>query len=186
MLAKDAALDQVKELLEDERALPEALAPEIIRHLSVLEHEWNPNIDVLEIENEKQQRLAAFLVGGLIFSAYAQQTGAPHVLQPKRSRLFTAVSVRSENASDAFEGQLFGELAKVVRTAGGTFSELPAISFVPLLLKRGRAGETATDVLTRALAFRSLPGVRDYRALMARAFSEWARKVGLHKNRAAA
>jgi hypothetical protein len=172
--AKSAALEQVKELLEEKQALPDALAPEIIRHLSVFEYEWNPNVHALGIESEKQRRLAAFLVGGLVFGAYAQQTGAPHVLQPKRSRLFTAVSLKSENASDAFESNLFGELANVVRAAGGTFAELPVLSFVPLLLERGSAGETPSDVLERALAFRRLPAVREYRTQLAVLFAEWA------------
>ncbi len=172
--AKNAALEQVNELLAEERPLPEDLAAEIIRHLSVFEYEWNPNVNSLGIATEKQRRLAAFLVGGLVFGAYAQQTGAPHVLQPKRSRLFTAVSLQSENASDAFESNLFGELARVVRAAGGTFVEMPTLSFVPLLLARGSAGETAGDLLERALAFRSLPAVRGYRTQLAALFAEWA------------
>jgi hypothetical protein len=176
MQAKNAALEEVKELTAEERPLPEDLAQEIIRHLSVFEYEWNPSVEALEITNEKQRRLAAFLVGGLVFGAYAQQTGAPHVLQPKRSRLFTAVSLRSENASDAFEGNLFAELAKVVRAAGGTFVEMPTLSFVPLLLARGSAGETANDLLERALAFRTLPAVREYRMQLAALFDEWGRE----------
>src|SRR5207244_1713090 len=174
MQAKNAALEEVKELTAEERPLPEDLAQEIIRHLSVFEYEWNPSVEALEITNEKQKRLAAFLVGGLVFGAYAQQTGAPHVLQPKRSRLFTAVSLQSENASEAFESNLFGELAKVVRAAGGTFVEMPTLSFVPLLLARGNAGETSADVLARALALRSLPAVREYRMQLAALFAEWA------------
>ena len=172
--AKSAALEQVKELFDADRTLPDDLAREIIRHLSVFEYEWNPDVSDLGIERERQRRLAAFLVGGLVFGAYAQQTGAPHVLQPKRSRLFTAVSLQSENASDVFESNLFGELANVVRAAGGTFVELPTLSFVPFLLKRGSAGETAVDVLQRALAFRSLPAMREYREQLAALFAEWA------------
>lgn len=172
--AKTVALEQVAELLGDEEwGLPDDLGREIIRHLSVFEYEWNPNVRALGIESEKQRRLAAFLVGGLVFGAYAQQTGAPHVLQPKRSRLFAAVSLQADNASDVLEGELFGELAKVVRAAGGTFVDVPTLSFVPLLLQRGSAGETATDVLDRALAFRSLPAMREYRAQQAALFAEW-------------
>jgi hypothetical protein len=172
--AKSAALEQVKELFDTTSALSDELAREINRHLSVFEYEWNPNVSQLGIADEQQQRLAAFLVGGLVFGAYAQQTGAPHVLQPKRSRLFAAVSLRSENATDAFESNLFRDLAKVVRATGGAFTEMPTLSFVPFLLKRGSAGETASDVLGRALAFRSLPAVREYRAQLAELFAEWA------------
>lgn len=156
-LAKSAAIEQVKELFDEKRTWPDDLAREIVRHLSVFEYEWNPNVDVLGLKGERKKRLAAFLVGGLVFGAYAQQTGAPHVLQPKRSRLFTAVSLRSENASDTFERRLFSDLAGVIRAAGGTFEDMPVLSFLPLLLSRGDPGETPADVLQRALAFRSLP-----------------------------
>jgi hypothetical protein len=77
--AKSVAIEQVKELFDEKRALPDDLAREIIRHLSVFEYDWNPNVDALGLETEKERRLAAFLVGGLVFGAYAQQTGAPHV-----------------------------------------------------------------------------------------------------------
>jgi hypothetical protein len=172
--AKSVAIEQVKELFNEKRALPDDLAREIIRHLSVFEYDWNPNVDALGLETEKERRLAAFLVGGLVFGAYAQQTGAPHVLQPKRSRLFTAVSLKSENASDAFESKLFRDLARVIHEMGGTVENMPILSFMPLLLSRGNARETPADVLARALAFRSLPAVRDYRAQLAALFAEWA------------
>lgn len=174
-LAKSAALDQVRDVLEDRGPVPEDdLSRELIRQLSVLEYDWNPNVAELGLQDKRQQRLASFLVGGLVFGAYAQQTGAPHVLQPKRSRLFTALSLRSENATDLFDEKLFGELAKVVRASGGTAGEMPTLSFVPTLLARGSAGETATDLLERALAFRSLPTMREYRRQLAVLFAEWA------------
>jgi hypothetical protein len=173
--AKAEALDQVREVLQERGPLPEDdLSREVIRHLSVFEYDWNPSVTDLGLQDERQERLAAFLVGGLVFGAYAQQTGAPHVLQPKRSRLFTAVSLRSDNASDLFDENLFGELAKVVRASGGTVADIPTLSFVPTLLARGSAGETATDLLDRALAFRSLPVMREYRSQLALLFSEWA------------
>ena len=172
--AKHDAVEQVRELFDEKRQLPGDLTQEIIRHLSVFEYEWNPGVGDLGLSGERKKRLAAFLVGGLIFGAYAQQTGAPHVLQPKRSRLFTAVSLKSDNASDAFEGTLFRDLAAVVRAAGGTFEDMPVLSFTPLLLSRGSPGETPADLLERALAFRALPAVRDYREQLALLFSEWA------------
>ena len=82
--------------------------------------------------------------------------------------------MKSENASDMFESKLFGELARVVRATGGTVEDIPIVSFMPLLLSRGTVGETAADLLERALAFRSLPAVRDYRSQMAILFAEWA------------
>jgi hypothetical protein len=105
------------------------------------------------------------------------------VLQPKRSRLFTAVSLKSENASDTFESKLFRDLARVVRAAGGTVEDMPILSFMPLLLSRGHAGETAGDVLERALAFRSLPAVRDYRMQLAALFAEWAGEGSISETR---
>ena len=174
--AKDVAIEQVKELFDKKRTLPDNLAREIIHYLSVFEYEWNPNVDALALKREKDRRLAAFLVGGLVFGAYAQQTGAPHVLQPKRSRLFTAVSLKSENASDTFESKLFSDLTRVMRAAGGTVEDMPILSFTPLLLSRGHADETAADLLRRALAFRSLPAVRDYRTHLAMLFAKWAKE----------
>jgi hypothetical protein len=172
--AKAAAMEQLQEVFDDRRPLPEVLSREIIRHLSVFEYDWNPSVHELNLEDGDQQRLAAFLLGGLIFGAYAQQTGAPHVLQPKRARLFTAASLRSENASHIFDETLFGELAKVVQQAGGTTLDMPNLSFVPYLLAQGHDGETATDLLGRALALRSYSEMEAYRALTAELFAEWS------------
>jgi hypothetical protein len=54
MRAKPAAIEQVKELFVEKRALPDDLAREIIRHLSVFEYEGNPNVDSLGLRSEKK------------------------------------------------------------------------------------------------------------------------------------
>ena len=51
-----------------------------------------------------------FLLGTLVFSAYAQQSGAPHVMSPKRSRLFMASALSAERGSAEIEERLYAEL----------------------------------------------------------------------------
>jgi hypothetical protein len=68
-----------------------------------------------------------------------------------------------------------------VRASGGTVADMPTLSFVPTLLARGSAGESATDLLERALSFRSLPAMREYRSQLALLFSEWAKEGRINK-----
>lgn len=69
-----------------------------------IQYEWEPSLEELEEElpDTGQVRLARFLLGQLVFAGYAQQTGAPHVLAPRRSLMLATVGLRStEKSSEA-------------------------------------------------------------------------------------
>jgi hypothetical protein len=184
--AKTAALEQVNELVQGRRQLPRELSSEVLRHLSAVEYEWHPDVTPLGLEDPSSQRLAAFLLGGLVFSAYAQQTGVVHVVQPKRARLFAAVSLASPNLATDFERALFRQLADVVERAGGTSTTLMGPTFLPLLLERGRPRESPMHLLDRALAMRAAPAMRDYRELSRALTADWAAEGRIDPNARAA
>ncbi len=174
--AKACALEEAREVLGPKlRLSPEDLR-EVVRHLSALEYDWNPSIEALGVKGSRAKRVAAFLVGGMIFSAYAQQSGAGHLLQPRRASLFTGLALGVSPQAADFDRRAFAELNRTVRDLDGTVQRLPSLSFVPLLLSQGDSGETPDRLLGRALALRHEPAIVEYRAMYHEAYSEWSRE----------
>jgi len=93
--AKEAAIAQLRKRLALGPFVPEPTADEILATLDAIQYEWEPSLEHLETELSglDQVRLARFLLGQLVFAGYAQQTGAPHVLAPKRSLMPAAVKI---------------------------------------------------------------------------------------------
>jgi hypothetical protein len=163
---KQAAVAVLHELPE----IPETLAADIHNELSAFDWEWRPDLWRDEnVEDSRQRVLDAFKFGGILFSGYAQRTGADHILQPKRARLYLAASLGSERADD--EKALFAELTRLSNEAPlGTqrTGDLPAMpTFLPYLLKSD--DQTPQDLLKRALKFRRTGIVDEYR--------EWRKEV---------
>lgn len=112
------------------------------------------------------EELAHFLLGGLIFSGFAQASGTTHYIQPKRARYYlgiTAVpdtlkglSAREETAifRDA-EMQLRGTVAETWRT-----SAVPPV--LPYLLETVPEPLTARKLIDAALEFRVSRRGADY------------------------
>jgi hypothetical protein len=96
---------------EDRRFLPQ-LCPLIhgstfpVRLLREPQYGWEP--DLLGLENEprgdEEVGPARFPGGALVSAGYAQQTGAPHVLAPRRSRLIAAQGIRAGEIQFALGG----------------------------------------------------------------------------------
>ena len=84
-LIKDNATENLGDLKLNR--LPSAIYQEVENELGNYKHEWRPGIN-LDIPQE-WQRIAEFLLGGFIFSGYAQASGCDHIIQTKRSRLYT-------------------------------------------------------------------------------------------------
>jgi hypothetical protein len=121
-----------------------------------------------ELESEEARRLAAFLLGGLIFGGYAQQMESEHFLQPKRSRLFLAVSLHAESARYSFEDALFAELKANANTPCEDLPWRP--TFFPYLLDRVNK---PTEILEEVIRLRNSAEVVDYRSWLKEVIVDW-------------
>jgi hypothetical protein len=121
---KQAAVAVMHELPD----IPETLATDIQNELSAFDWEWRPDLWLDEnLEDSRQRVFDAFRFGGILFSGYAQRTGADHILQPKRARLYLAASLGVGRADD--EKALFAELTRLsneVPTGVQRTGDLPA------------------------------------------------------------
>jgi hypothetical protein len=152
-------------MMNDFPDVPQATAAEILSELSAFDWEWRPDLwrDEKQGDDSQERVLDAFRYGGILFSGYAQRTGAEHILQPKRARLYLAMSLRAEHASD--ERALFAELTRLSNEAPEGVQrtgDLPAMpTFLPYLLKFD--DKTPRALLKRAMRLRRSGAVRDYR-----------------------
>lgn len=163
-----AALAELKKLYDQgEARIAADEAYNILGELTASGYAWYPRIDGIALQDETKMRLAGFILSGLIFGAYAQLAGTDHLMQPKRSRLFLAISLQKK-ATRAAEEYLFEKLGELV---GRPTAEVPyAPTFFPLLLSQS-AGPA--DLLRNALALRGSSEVRDYRAWLYEALTDF-------------
>jgi len=165
---KNAALAELKKLYEEGSARIDAQeADDILGELTTSGYAWYPDLGGLEVRNDTEKRLGAYILGGLIFGGYAQRAGADHLMQPKRSRLFLAISLKQKTSREA-EEYLFKNLGAL---AGRTTADVPYTpTFFPLLLESS-AGPA--EVLRNALALRSTGEVLDYREWLEAALTDF-------------
>jgi hypothetical protein len=165
---KNAALAELKKLYEWGTAGVDAeTAQSILGELTASGYAWYPQVDGLALRDDTEKRLAAFILGGLIFGAYAQLAGTDHLMQPKRSRLFLAISLKQPTSRTA-EQYLFEKLGELV---GRPVADVPYTpTFFPLLLSRS-AGPA--ELLSKALDLRRSGEVRDYRAWLHEALTDF-------------
>jgi hypothetical protein len=165
---KSAALAELKELYNGgAQGVDAQEAYSILGELTASGYAWYPELDGLPLLNHDETRLAAFILGGLIFGGYAQLAGTDHLMQPKRSRLFLAISLK-QKASRAAEQFLFERLGELV---GRPTADVPYTpTFFPLLLLQS-AGPA--ELLTNALNLRASGEVRDYRAWLREALTDF-------------
>jgi hypothetical protein len=191
--AKEAALDQLGRRMDEGPFVPPATADGILRALEAVQYEWEPRLEMLEprLPDNRSKRLARFLVGQLVFAGYAQQTGAPHVLAPRRGLFLTAVGLRTGLAvgptqTAIAEKAIYEELARRCRDAGAGWrdDELPwTPSFLPFLLKRINPYREGPDVLLRrAKELRASKAVQRYRKLRKDLMSEDATRSEKARN----
>jgi hypothetical protein len=171
--AKAAAIDQLLKRLKEGPFVPKTTEDEILATLDAIEYEWEPRLEKLEknkkLQSPRRRRLARFLLGQLVFAGYAQQTGAPHVLAPKRSLMLVASGLRTVDTAKTSEAALYKELGRRLRNAGAGWrcDELPwTPSFLPFLLKQMKRYREGPDVLLkRAKELRSSRAIQRYRTL---------------------
>ncbi|WP_353362410.1 hypothetical protein [Mycobacterium sp.] len=114
--AKEAALRQIDSRLDGGAFVPSGIADAIVAMLDSTGYEWQPSLEQVDhrLPDDRDKKLARFLLGQLVFTGYAQQqANAVHVLSPQRSRVLGAVGLsgRAWQAS-ASEGAIFAEIAR--------------------------------------------------------------------------
>lgn len=178
MASKTAALDALSDRVREGSPdlLPPTLQQDLVDELSALEYRWNPSLGQLEQAYEGPAKTAAaFLLGSLVFSTYSQQTGAPHVMSPKRSRLFAASALTVPRGSADVEADLYSELDRRFRDEGDGWRDrtLPwTPSFVPWLLQDVDPYRLRpVDLLDKVFELRDKRSVTEYRQIRARALA---------------
>ncbi|HEY5604197.1 MAG TPA: hypothetical protein VIM41_13915 [Gammaproteobacteria bacterium] len=163
--------------------LPLAMIADIRNELGTAGYEWYPDLGADLDLAQDQEVVARFVMGGIIFGAYAQVTGTDHVLQTKRSRLFAALSV--PQAIEPLWGikkeqELFARLREYT-TKDARFAaediDLPP-SVVPYLLVANNPPKTPAQLLERALQIRNSDTGEDYRTWHTRLRAAWS--LGRH------
>jgi len=141
----------------------------IVGELTTSGYAWYPNLGTLTFANEDERRLAAYVLGGLVFGAYAQLAGTDHLMQPKRSRLFIALTLK-QNTSRTAEDYLFTKLGEL---SGRPTADIPYTpTFFPLLLSES---DSPAALLRNTMKYRKSPEVRDYRAWLNEALDDFNR-----------
>jgi len=169
---KNAAITELVKLYDGTHRLSRALADEVLAELSAAEYDWNPSIEGLEhqLESENEKRLAAFLLGGLIFGGYAQELSGKHILQPKRSRLFLAVALGKDTVEHRLEDALFTELKG---RSNLRCDELPwTPTFFPYLLSKAKS---PVDLVELVVDLRKSAELADYREWLDEVLQDWRR-----------
>ena len=167
---KTAALAELEKIFNGEQKIPQGMVQQIFRELSVAEYHWSPSLENLEarLKTNEERNIADYMLGGLIFGGYAQQMESEHLLQPKRSRLFLAMSLQSNSAGREVETELFDELKK---RANSPVFDLPwRPTFFPYLL--GKA-ENPEEILKEVVKLRHSSQVKDYRQWFAEVIQDW-------------
>jgi len=92
---RDAVVAQLQDRMATGPFVPAEVARQIPAYLAALGYQWAPNIGTIEpaLADVQSRIVARFLVGHLLFAGYAQMSGLPHVLSPRRGRLMAAAGL---------------------------------------------------------------------------------------------
>lgn len=174
--AYDEAKNDAIATLSQRRQLPSALAAIVRAEMSTFDYIWDPyipEIDTLQSDDEKA--LLRFMFGGLLFGTYAKRSGAGHLMQPGRSKLYLAASLARGPSLLDNEEELFQEMKKMASQMFGstenTFDLEALPHFLPYLL--GSKPKTPLDLLKKALSLRKNGAVRDYRMWRLKLLRNW-------------
>ncbi|HLZ85119.1 MAG TPA: hypothetical protein VKQ54_16255 [Caulobacteraceae bacterium] len=151
----------------------------MLSETNVFGYDWNPGLEPATGDAAAQsagQKLAGvswearpiaqFLLGGLVFSGFAQASGAVHYVQPKRSRLYLGLTSKTQglvSLGHDSEDKIFDDAAGVFQDpAIEVRRELRVPPVLPYLLERSPGRITPGDLLKRALDFPGTPVGRQY------------------------
>ena len=167
---KAAALEELRKALPTVSLLA-SRSGDVLAELKAAGYEWAPGLGLLEQELPPETPgLARFLLGGLIFGAYAQRLGGEHLMLPQRSRLFLAVSLGVESADTQLEDSLFESLKQFSNIKSDNIPWQP--TFLPYLLHKA---ETPMGMLEEVAAMRKSGEVKDYRNWYTELMDDWTR-----------
>ena len=151
-----------------------------LAELNALRYDWRPSLQDAKAEgwlseaeqlNEPTRLAAQFLLGGLIFSGFAQASLTEHIIQPKRSRFFLALTAEQPIASavtHADENSVFNAAEKALRGTAAKTRRLDALPPVlPYLLAKAPPNVTSVDLLKRALDFANTKDGDNFRKAVA-------------------
>jgi len=151
-----------------------------LAELDSLRYDWRPALEDAKPEgwlaqaaqlDEPTRRTAQFLLGGLIFSGFAQASLTDHIIQPKRSRFFLALTAEAPmvgGVSHADEGAVFAAAETALQGTVAKIRRLDALPPVlPYLLAKAPPDVTASDLLKRALDFSNTKEGENFRAAAA-------------------
>jgi hypothetical protein len=151
--------------------LPAAGAASALQEMAIFGYDWKPGLAVassdtavslagqkFEVLDAQAKEVARFLLGGLIFSGFAQASRTRHYIQPKRSRLYlglTASAGRIGNLGAEEENGIFSAAEAALAGNKVETRHLAAVPPVlPYLLARKPMPDKPADLLTSALEFR--------------------------------
>jgi hypothetical protein len=165
---RDAVVAQLQDRMAGGPFVPATVAQQIPSYLAQLGYQWAPDITAIEpaLPDEQSRIVARFLVGHLLFAGYAQMSGLPHVLSPRRGRLMAAAGLPidwSVSTAEAAVWQKVGE--RLANAPGWRNEELPwTPSFLPYLLQQTNKQRGGTKALLQnALDLRTKRSVEKYR-----------------------
>jgi hypothetical protein len=143
---------------------------DVASQMAAYQYDWHPSLGGIAVA-ENRVPLARFLLGGLIFGAYAQAADADHVIQNKRSQLFLTLTRPEAGSGIAsyqhqHEEDLFVKLKETcARTDTVRFSDLPALpSILADIVLRKPEITRVSEILPRAIEIRQSRAGKAYRA----------------------
>jgi hypothetical protein len=155
----------------------------LAREMDAFRYEWEPALTVPDADPAVQEanakfkgvanevRTAAqFLLGGFIFSGFAQAaSGVTHYIQPKRARFLLALTAASERTPDfsrEHEDAIFATAAARLKEAGAEVHNAePVPPVLPYLFEQGEPAKVG-ELLKRAIEFRESHEGRRYRSVV--------------------
>ncbi len=167
---RTAAVAQLQARMAGGAFVRTAVARQIPAYLAELRYEWAPDIGPIEpvLADEQSRIVARFLVGHLIFAGYAQMSGLPHVLSPRRGRLMAEAALPVHWDVPPAEAAVWRQVGeRLAGAAGWRAEDLPwTPSFLPYLLQRTKEQHGGTQTLLKnALELRGKRSVEKYRKI---------------------
>jgi hypothetical protein len=138
-----------------------------LTELDSLRYDWQPKLEdyrgpeswlshAAELD-EDTIRAAKFLLGGFIFSGFAQASETEHYIQPKRSRFFLSLTAAPNlmgQLTHDDEQPIFDAAIEGLEQTMATVHKLDGLPPVlPYLIAKAPANATAPDILKLALEF---------------------------------
>jgi len=157
--------------------VPAPIADQIRPYLAEIRYQWAPNISEIEAElpDDRSRTVARFVVGHLLFAGYAQMSGLPHVLSPRRGRLMAAAGLPVHHGVPFTEAVVWDRVGERLTDAPGWRDEdLPwTPSFLPYLLQQTEKHRGGTDTLLKhAMDLRNKQSVEKYRKVRREALGD--------------